>query len=77
MAANEFVRAYVNDILVFSPILHENFEHQLKLIDPQWEVHLKLNPLKCKFVREEAGYLGHVIKAQCPIHRCGAEVTSA
>ena len=58
---NEFVTAYIDDILVFSPTLREHLEHLRIVIDRLREVHLKLNPLKCKFVREEVDYLGHVI----------------
>ena len=33
------------------------------VIDRLREVNLKLNPVKCRFVREEVDYLGHVITA--------------
>ena len=60
---NEFVTACIDDILVFSPTLREHLEHLQKVIDRLREASLKLNPKKCKFVREEVVYLGHVITA--------------
>ena len=59
----EFVTAYIDDILVFSPTLPEHTEHLQKVISRLKEVNLKLNPAKCKFVRKEVDYLGHVITA--------------
>ena len=60
---NEFVTAYIDDILVFSPTLREHLDHLQKVIDRLREASLKLNPKKCKFVSEEVDYLGHVITA--------------
>ena len=57
----ELVIAYIDDILVFSPTLPEHTEHLQKVISCLKEVNLKLNPAKCKFVRKEFDYLGHVI----------------
>ena len=57
----ELVTAYIDDILVFSPTLPEHTEHLQKVISCLKEVNLKLNPAKCKFVRKEVDYLGHVI----------------
>ncbi len=48
---NVFVTAYMDDILAFFP------EHLQRVMDRLREVKLKLNPLKCKFVREEVKYL--------------------
>ena len=60
---SEFVTAYIDDILIFSPTLHEHLEHLQQVINRLREVNLKLNPLKCRFVRKEVDYLGHVITA--------------
>ena len=57
----EFVSAYIDDILVFSASLQDHLAHLTKVIDRLREVNLKLKPAKCKFVREEVEYLGHVI----------------
>ena len=60
---NEFVTAYIDDILVLSSTLEEHLEHLQRVVDRLLEVNLKLKPSKCKFVREEVEYLGHVITA--------------
>ena len=60
---NEFVTAYIDDILVFSSTLPNHLEHLQTVINCLREVNLKLNPKKCKFAREEVDYLGHVITA--------------
>ena len=60
---HEFVTAYIDDILVYSPTLLDHIDHLQKVIDRLEEVNLKLNPMKCKFVREEVEFLGHVITA--------------
>ena len=60
----EFVTVYIDDILVFSPTLPEHIEHLQKVISRLREVNLKLNPAKCKFMRKEVDYLGHVITAE-------------
>ena len=59
----EFVTDYIDDILVFSPALPEHIEHLQKVISRLQEVNLNLNPAKCKFMRMEVGYLGHMITA--------------
>ena len=58
---NDFVVAYLDDILIFSPILQEHLSHLETVIDRLREVNLKLKPSKCKFVMEEVEYLGHII----------------
>lgn len=60
---SEFVTAYIADILVFSSSLDEHLKHLQAVLDRLQEVGLKLNPVKCKFAREEVDYLGHVITA--------------
>ena len=57
----EFVTAYLDDILVFSSTLQEHLSHLRKVIDRLKSVNLKLKPSKCRFVRREVEYLGHVI----------------
>ena len=60
---NDFVTAYIDDILIFSPTLHEHLEHLRKVIERLQDVNLKLKPTKCKFARGGVDYLGHVITA--------------
>ena len=58
---NDFVAAYLDDILVFSRTLPEHLEHLRKVIDQLRSANLKLKPSKCKFLCSEVEYLGHVI----------------
>ena len=58
---NDFVAAYLDDILVFSKTLPEHLNHLRRVIDRLRSANLKLKPSKCKFVRKEVEYLGHVI----------------
>ena len=60
---DDFVTAYIDDILIFSPTLCDHLQHLRRVIDRLREVNLKLKPTKCKFVRESVDYLGHVITA--------------
>ena len=53
-----------DDIIVFSRTLDEHL-YQLKLVIlRQLENKLKLNPTKCKFIRQEVDYLGHVLTTE-------------
>ena len=58
---NEFFTAYIDNILAFPASLQEHLELLQRVIDPLREVSLTLNLVKCKFVRVEFDYLGHVI----------------
>ena len=57
----DFVSVYLDDVLVFSQTLEEHLEHLKRVIERIEEVGLKLKPTKCKFVRKEVEYLGHII----------------
>ena len=46
---NDFVTAY-------TPTLQEHLDHLQRVIDCLWEVNLKFNPKKCKFVGQEIDY---------------------
>jgi len=56
-----FVAVYLDDVLIFSPILGDHKVHLCKVLDRLREVSLKLNPSKCHFVCESVHYLGHII----------------
>ena len=57
----DFVAVYIDDIVIFSRTLSEHLEH-LKLVLERIETaHLKLKPIKCRFICEEVEYLGHLI----------------
>lgn len=56
--------AYIDDILIFSRTLKEHQQHLKKVMDRVLAAGLKLNPAKCKFIRQEVEYLGHMITPQ-------------
>ena len=57
----DFVAVYIDDVLIFSRTLEEHLEHLRKVIRRLQKAGLKLKPIKCKFIREEVEYLGHLI----------------
>ena len=57
----DFVSVYIDDVLVFSPTLADHLHHLRLVIQIIQEVGLKLNPAKCRFVRKEVEYLGHIL----------------
>ena len=57
----DFVSVYIDDILVFSSSLEEHIHHLQLVLERIITANLKLKPSKCRFVREEVEYLGHVI----------------
>ena len=57
-AGPDFVVVY---ILVFSPTLEQHLLHLRAVIKRISEAGLKLKPSKCRFVRSEVEYLGHII----------------
>ncbi len=57
----DFVSVYIDDVLVFSRSLKEHIDHLCLVIQQIQEAGLKLKPSKCSFVREEVGYLGHIL----------------
>ena len=56
-----FISAYIDDILIFSTTLEQHLEHLRLVLQRSCEVGLKLNPAKCRFVRKEVEYLGHIL----------------
>ena len=56
-----FVSAYIDDILIFSTTLEVHLEHLRLVLQRLCEVGLKLKPSKCRFVRKEVEYLGHIL----------------
>ena len=57
----DYVAVYIDDVLVFSRTLEEHLQHLCNVIQRLSEAGLKLKPSKCRFIREEVEYLGHVI----------------
>ena len=60
----DFVAVYIDDVLVFSPTLTEHLTHLQAVIKRISEAGLKLKPSKCRFVRSEVEYLGHLVTPQ-------------
>lgn len=56
-----FVSAYIDDILVFSTTLEDHLVHLSLVLERLCHVGLKLKPSKCRFVRKEVEYLGHIL----------------
>ena len=60
----DFVVVYIDDILVFSRTLEDHLEHLRQVIQRIQAAGMKLKPSKCRFIRQEVEYLGHVITPQ-------------
>ena len=60
----DFVAVYIDDVLVFSPTFEEHLTHLQAVIKRINGAGLKLKPSKCRFVREEVEYLGHLVTPQ-------------
>ena len=57
----DFVKVYIDDVIVFSPTLTDHLRHLRQVFDRIREAGLKLKPTKCRFVAPEVEYLGHVL----------------
>ena len=57
----DFVSVYIDDVLVFSQSLADHIKHLELVIARLIQAGLKLRPGKCRFIRQEVEYLGHVI----------------
>ena len=60
----DFVVVYIDDVLVFSCTLDDHLEHLCCVIQRIHDAGLKLKPSKCRFIRDEVEYLGHLITPQ-------------
>jgi len=52
---------YLDNIIVISQTFDEPFRHLAEIFRRLREAHLRLNPEKCLFCREQLKYLGHII----------------
>lgn len=52
---------YLDDLIVFGRNLKEHNTNLMDVFNRLRKVNLKLNPLKCEFLRKEILYLGHII----------------
>ena len=60
----DFVKVYIDDVLVFSHNLEDHLEHLRLVLLCIREAGLKLKPTKCCFVTTNVEYLGHVRRPQ-------------
>src|SRR5205085_5525366 len=58
---NEFVIAYLNDILIFSKTEKKHEKHVKKILKKFQEKNLYLKSKKCKFHKQQVEYLKHII----------------
>ncbi|KAG6453944.1 hypothetical protein O3G_MSEX008407 [Manduca sexta] len=52
---------YQDDLIVFGRNLHMHNHNLISIMERLRKVNLKLNPLKCEFLKKEILYLGHVV----------------
>ncbi|KAG0432948.1 Retrovirus-related Pol polyprotein from transposon [Dictyocoela muelleri] len=57
----EYVKLYLDDILVFSKYENEHILHLKTLCKLLHEAGMTLNIGKCRFIKKEIEYLGHII----------------
>ncbi len=57
----DFVFAYMDDVLIYSETLEEYLQHLSLVLKTVTKAGLKLKLSKCKFLRQEVEYLGHII----------------
>ncbi len=58
---SDFLKCYIDDILVHSKGLLHHSAHLEKLFKRLHEVNIKIHPKKCEFVVTSVVYLGHII----------------
>ncbi|KAH0613238.1 uncharacterized protein H6S33_009618 [Morchella sextelata] len=58
---DQFVTAYLDDILIYSETLSEHKEHIQKVLKVLDENHVHLKPEKCEFMVQETKYLGLIL----------------
>ena len=57
----DFVSVYIDDIVIFSETLEDHLRHISLILERILKFQLKLKPTKCKFIRREVEYLGHLV----------------
>ena len=53
----QFVSVYLHDVIVYSETLEEHVSHLRTIYEQIRKANLKLNPAKCKFVRNKVEYV--------------------
>ena len=59
---NQFVIAYLNDIIIYSKILKEHISYIFKILECLNKKNLHLKLKKCKFYRKEVDFLKFVVR---------------
>lgn len=57
----DFVKVYIDDVIVFSPTLEDHLQHLQQVLQRIRDAGLKLKTSKCRFIAEEVEYLGHIL----------------
>lgn len=52
---------YFNDIIIFSPVYQSHLQHLEQVFKRLWRHRLKLQQYKCKIIKPNVNYLGHVV----------------
>lgn len=58
---NERCLVYMDDIIIYSPTIHEHISRLTEVFKRLRKANLKIQPDKCEFLRKEVAYLGHLI----------------
>ncbi|XP_050507921.1 uncharacterized protein LOC126885399 [Diabrotica virgifera virgifera] len=58
---NERCLVYMDDIIVYSPTIHDHIFRLTEVFKRLRNANLKIQPDKCEFLRKEVAYLGHLI----------------
>lgn len=61
---NKHCFAYLDDIIIFAQSIEEHNQNLSIVLQRLRELGLKIQPNKCKFLKEELEYLGHILKAK-------------
>ena len=65
MALNQlppgFAMGYIDDIIIHSTSLQKHIEHLKQVVELHVRMGMKLNLRKCKIIRKEVEYLGHMV----------------
>lgn len=58
---NERCLVYMDDIIIYSPTIHEHMARLKEVFKRLRKANLKIQPDKCEFLRKEVAYLGHLV----------------
>jgi hypothetical protein len=61
LEGENFLKSYINDVLVHSKGLLQHLAHPKELFKRLRKVNMKIHPKKCEFVVTSVVYLGHII----------------